>query len=401
MKKHCISISLLALLTLTLSSGAEEDTLQTEALPEDITTEHEGLSEEPLMEFLQKWREVRTRGEKEIGLDWTASYYSIAMGAALGNGVPVGASGDFTVQGIWAPGRRWSESPLELRFRVRYRHAYGGLAASQLGPDIGALWGLVDGFSNSGLEVPDFYLRHAFKRSGIEVRYGQLSIDSQFGGNQLASSKQYFFNQGFASDPVVAFPRFGAGLTLFKTFENGFTIGLGTTTVQGTKTGDQVDFKFSSGDLFQALQLAYDFKGRDDLSQRIQLLAWHSDKVDDAVQPEGQGVSLTYERALSEDGSRMFARFSWGDGGATPLDYLLTAGYARPCGESDFAGIAAGMGRGSSPDHDFQMVLEAFYRWKLRDNFRVSPDIQLLIGEGLNGGPGVRLIGGIRAALTF
>lgn len=401
MKKHRVAISSLAFLTLALSSPAEEEASLTEALPEDISTDHVGELERPLFDFLDGLRETRKQIEKEIGFDWTASYHTIALGAALGNGVPVGASGDFTFQGIWSPGRRWSESPLELRFRIRHRHAYGERSASELGPEIGALWGLVDGFSNSGLEVPDFYLRHVFRKPDIEIRYGQLSIDSQFGGNQLASSKQFFFNQGFASDPVVAFPRFGAGLTLFKIFENGLSIGLGSTTVQGTKTGEQVDFKFGSSDLFQAIQFAYDFKGHDELPQRLQLLGWRSDAVEDVQQPGGQGVSLTYERTLSEDGSKMFARLSWAEGASTPLDYLITAGYGRPCGESDFAGIAAGMGRGSGPDHDLQMVVEAFYRWKLRDNIRVSPDLQLLIGEGLSEGPGLRLIGGIRAELTF
>ena len=392
---------LTAYLALALSGGAEEAAPQAEALPEDITTQHEGLTERPIFEFLQEWRNARIRIEKEIGLDWTASYHAIALGAALGDGVPVGASGDFTFQGIWSPGHRWSENPSELRFRARYRHAYGPTSASALGPQIGALWGLVDGFSDSGLEVPDFYLRHHFKRSDIEIRYGQLSIDSQFGGNQLASSKKFFFNQGFASDPVVAYPRFGAGLTLFKSFKNGMSLGIGSTTVQGTKSGDQVDFKFASGDLFHALQFAYDFKGHDELAQRIQLLAWHSDGVEDVQKPAGEGVSITYERALSEDGSRMFARFSWGDGGATPLDYLLTAGFARPCGESDFAGVAAGMGRGSNSEHQFQTVVEAFYRWNLRNNIMISPDVQLLIGEGFTGGPGIRVVGGVRLALTF
>ena len=87
---------------------------------------------------------------------------------------------------------------------------YGATAVSE----IGALWGLVDGYCDSGFEIPDFYLRHVFERPVIELRYGQMTIDSQFGGHQYSSSKKMFFNQAFSSDPAVAFPRFGAGFTL-------------------------------------------------------------------------------------------------------------------------------------------------------------------------------------------
>lgn len=351
--------------------------------------------------LLEKWTEARKKFEKRVGLSWTASYHAVALGSLLGDGVPVGASGDFTFQGIWKPGHRWSDNPTELRFRVRHRHKYGSTAASELGPEIGALWGVVDGFSNSGLETPDFFLRHHFKDPDIEIRYGQLSIDSQFGGHQLGSSKKYFLNQGFASDPAVAFPRFGAGLTAFLNLDNGISIGIGSTTVQGTQTGDQVDLDFGSGDLFHAFQLSYDFKNHDDLFRRLQFLAWHSDAVEDANRPDGNGATLTYEHALNKNGEHGFARVSWSEGGAASLNYLMTAGYARPCGERDLAGVAAGIGRSSGSDDDIQAVIEAFYRWHARDNLMVTPDIQLLLGEGFTGGPGIRVVAGVRFGVSF
>lgn len=372
--------------------------------PDDIAREVRGAGHSSgnwLLPVLATWDRTRDRIDKEAGLSWSVRYDIVTLGAALGDGVPVGSSGDLTLQGIWAPGRRWSENPAELRFRLRERHAFGGRAASELGPDIGALWGVIDGFSDSGFEVPDFFLRHVFERPGIELRYGQMSIDSQFGGHQLASAKNFFLNQAFASNPAVAFPRFGAGLTLMKSFDNGFSMGLGSTTVQGTQQGDQVDLEFGSDDLFQALQFAYDFKGADDLPQRVQLLGWHSDSVEDAGRPEGQGVKLTYERALDAEGSRFFASLAWADGGAARLDYFVSAGFGRPCGDHDFLGLAAAIGRGSGPDHDFQVVIEGFYRWQPSDNLVIAPDVQLLLGEGFNTGPGVRVVAGVRMGLIF
>ncbi|MGB6221272.1 carbohydrate porin [Haloferula sp.] len=392
-------------LAVILTAHAVEPGTQELAVnPDDIASEliaRDQLAGQWSFPLFEEWTIARKKIQAETGLSWTASYYAVGLGSFLGNGVPVGASGDFTFQGIWKPGYRWVDNPTELRFRIRYRHEIGPTSAAELGPEIGALWGVVDGFSNSGLETPDFFLRHQFKDPNIELRYGQLSIDSQFGGNQLASSKQFFLNQGFASDPAVAFPRFGAGFTALLSLDNGFSAGFGASTVQGTQTGDQVSLDFGSGAFFTALQLAYDYQDHDDLARRFQWLVWQSDAVEDAGRPSGYGFSLTYEQAFSEAGEKGFARFSWSDGGAASLDYLLTAGYARPCGEKDLAGIAAGIGRGSDSEKEIQAVFEAFYRWHARDNLQITPDVQLLVGEGFTSGPGIRVVAGVRFGITF
>lgn len=395
---HPVHLALLAAAIPPLLSAVEE------AAPDDIAREVDEASDERgirRFDFAEQWNLARKRLQDSIGLGWTASYHDVALASLGGEGVPFGASGDFTVQGLWTPTQRWQDHPTELRFRLRYRHAFGPTAASRIGPDIGTLWGLVDGFSDSGFEIPDFYLRHVFERPGIEVRYGQMAIDAQFGGHQLASSKKYFLNQAFASEPGVAFPRFGAGITLMKEFENGLSIGLGATTVQGTQTGDQVDFEFGSEDLFHALQLGYQFDDPEDRRHRITLLGWHSDAVEDVSRPEGEGLQLIYERELDTSGTRFFSTFAWSNGGATPLDFLVTAGFGRSCGVDDYAGIAAGLGVGCDPRHSVQSVFEAFYRWQPRKGLQVSPDIQLLIGEGFTGGPGIRLVAGLRLGLVF
>lgn len=388
------------LVLLSAAVAAEESVVS----PKDIAREvreadaYGGLKQ---FDFIEGWTEARRKLDERTGLSWSAGYYSAAVAAIGGNGVPFGASGELNFQGVWAPGKRWTEHPTELRFRLRHRHAYGGTAASELGTEIGALWGVVNGFSDAGFEIPDFFLRHDFKRIGLELRYGQLSIDSQFGGHQLSSSRTFFLNQAFSSHPAVAFPRFGAGLTAMQRFDNGLSIGIGTTTVQGTQNAAQVDLEFGSDDLFQNLQVAYEFKDHHQLKHRIALMGWHSDAIEDAGQPDGKGVQITYERALDDDGTLFFSNLAWADGGATPVDYFLSGGVGRPCREKDFAGLAAGIGRGSEPGKPLQGVIEGFYRWQATENIQVSPDLQLIIGQDLDTGPGVRLIAGLRVTGQF
>ena len=352
--------------------------------------------------FIEDMNKARERWRDRIGLDYGVSYHAFTGAAMLGDSTPGGTAGELTLQGIWAPGKHRRENPLELHFRARYRHPIGGgTPPSALGEEIGALWGVVDGFSDSGFEVPDFFLRQIFPRWGIEIRYGQMTIDDQFDSYALRGAKQSFLNQAFASDPAVAFPRFGAGVTIEKKWKNGITLALGATNVQGKQSGRQVDLKFDSTALFEAFQIAYDFKSRADRASRVQLLAWHSDAVESAGTPEGQGGSFTFEQELKGPDLRAFARVAWADGGATSVQSLFSAGLAWKIREKNLLGLAAGIGRGSGSGHPVQAVIEGFCRIQLREGFRISPDFQILMGEGFHEKPGMRIVAGLRAGFDF
>jgi hypothetical protein len=372
--------------------------------PEDISSEVDGAAtagQGRMLPTFDRWAEARRNIREKTGFGWTAGFANVAHAVAGGDGVPFGASGDLSAQGIWSPGLRGTDLPTEFRFRARSRQAYGATAPSEIAAEIGALWGVVDGFSDRGFEMPDCFVRHEFKRSGVELRYGQMSIDSQFGGHTFASSKKYFLNQAFSSNPAVAFPRFGAGLTLAKEFGNGFSVGAGTTTVQGTQNGSQVDVRMGSGDLFKALEIGYQYRGDDLLERNIALLGWHSDALADGAQAEGEGLQLTHARTLDDDGTRLFSTLAWSTGGAAALEGIATCGIGFPVGDHDFAGLAGGIGIGSGPDAPVQGVIEGFYRWQPRADLQISPDFQLLFGEGLRGDPGVRVLTGLRLVLGF
>ena len=351
--------------------------------------------------FIKDINALRERWNDRIGFDYGVTYHAFTSAAMLGDGTPTGTAGDLTLQGIWAPGKNWRENPWELHFRMRYRHAIGDTAPSDLRGEIGSLWGVTDGFTDAGFEVPNFFFRKVYPRLGIELRFGQMTIDDQFDSHALRGAKQSYLNQAFSSDPAVAFPRFGAGFTIEKKFKNGLAITLGASTVQGTQNGKQVDIKANSSDMFEAVQLAYDFKSPSDRASRVQLLAWHSDAVEADGTPEGKGVSFTIEQELKGHDLRAFARAAWAEGTATPVDKLFSAGLAWQLREKDLLGLAAGIGRGSGSGHPIQAVVEGFYRIQIREGLRISPDFQILMGEGFHGAPGTRVVAGLRAGFDF
>jgi hypothetical protein len=377
-------------------SNRETDDIPTnlERTNEAVAADGMGTLEE-LSKLRMKWREA-------IGLDYSVSCFAFGAGMVGGDGVPADASGEIVLQGIWTPGKRWQEDPVELAFRFRDRQGIGGGSPAALGGEEGTLWGIADGFTDAGFQVPDFYLRHVFPRTGTELRYGQMSIDSQFDSYALSGAKQSFLNQAFATNPSVAFPSYGAGLTVAQEFGNGFGFAIGACNVQGTKVNEQnVNVHFDSKNLFECAQVSYEFKTVCGRASRLELMAWHSDALTQADQEEGQGLSLTFEQEIDGMDLRGFARIAGSDGGAAPVDLITSGGVAMKMREVDLAGVAVGIGRAADAGHPVQSVLEAFYRWQPREGIRLTPDFQLILGQGMVGTPGYRWVAGIRAGIDF
>lgn len=351
---------------------------------------------------LEQFSELREKWREAIGLDYSVACFAYGAGMLGGDGVPADASGEIVLQGIWAPGKRWRDNPVELRFRVRDRQGVGAGSPATLGEEEGTLWGIADGFTDAGFQVPDLYLRHVFTRTGTELRYGQMTIDSQFDSNALRGAKQSFLNQAFSTNPSVAFPSYGMGMTVAQEFKNGFGFALGASNVQGTRVNEQnVDIRFDSGDLFECAQVSYDFKIGCDRDSRIELMVWHSDEVPDAGLDEGQGLSLTIEQEIAKSDLRGFARIAAADGDAAVTELFASGGIALRTRETDLTGIAAGIGRGADAGHTVQAVFEAFYRWQLREGVRITPDFQLIVGQGLVDSSNYRWVAGVRAGIDF
>lgn len=203
---------------------------------------------------MDKWRVTRDGMIEKIGLNFSASYHQLGSASLGDDDHDTGFGGDFTLNGLWHFGGKNWDIPFELNFRIRHRHAFGYTAHSGVASQTGALWGLVDGFSDKGLEIHDCFFVQKFPEHVIELRYGQMVIDSQFDRHALRSSKQAFLNRAFSSNPAVAFPRFGVGVTFERRCSGGIDYALGFSSVQGTQAGTQVDLDLGSDSYFTAGQ---------------------------------------------------------------------------------------------------------------------------------------------------
>jgi hypothetical protein len=115
----------------------------------------------------------------------------------------------------------------------------------------------------------------------------------------------------------------------------------------------------------------------------------------------GSGASLTFERWIASSGNRVFVRGAWADGEATDADRLVSAGIALEHRENDLFGVAAGLGRDSSGNHEWQAVIESFYRWQIGPMIQISPEAQIVFGEGMEPSHPFRLVADLRAQISF
>jgi hypothetical protein len=332
--------------------------------------------------------------------------YSALVQGSIGDGES-GASGELALFGQWVfiddeyPSqllqRIGAEETglLSLKFKLRQRHALLEDSTAELSGNIGSFLGTTDGFSDRGLEIPELYIQHIFHEGKVEVRYGQISVESRLDGHALRGAKKYFLNRVFSTNPTVAFPRFGAGATARWQYNDQFDFTYALTQVQASKTGAQVDFELDSSNVFTAFQSGFTWLG-DESENHIQAMVWASDATDDSE--EDYGVSLGFEHHFDEKNKSLFLRFSSSNGSQTDLDQMAVVGFGASIREDDLIGFGVGAGR-SSDTGVVQGVLEGFYRYQTPYKFSITPDLQLHLGKGLRGDFSV--IAGVRAHIEF
>ncbi len=341
-------------------------------------------------EILQKIRLETLFSYDMLGMEYVDSDRS------LGN-----SSGDLTFSGRWLAFGQKYNSPVYLSFRIRNRHAYGNLAPSELNLYTGLLWQPADGFTDAGFQVPDLYVSQELVDGKLILRYGQFGIDSFFDNHQLRSAKRYFLNQIFSANPAVAFPSYGTGFTVKWQDTRNWDVALGGSNIQGTDQDQEINLSLSSSALFYTIQGGYNFTGFGDRNARIQLLGWQSKNNSENELTDGTGLSLTLEQAGMHQGEHFVLRYAMSDGGAALLDESFMLGWGREIRKFDHLGLGIGLGRSAYDGSLWQGLIEVYYRWQVTKELMVTPDLQIIAGEGKGSSNTLQIVAGLRAGIMF
>ncbi len=335
-----------------------------------------------------------------LRLDLALTYHALALGTASAHDTSGATAGEVALNARWRvfPGERF---PLSIFSRLRHRHAFADTdSPSDLRRETGALWGFADGFTDAGFEIPDLYFENRFFDERLLVRYGQMTPDDLLDDHRLRSGKRSFLNQAFAASPAVGFPGSGMGLALRWNTPRRFDFTALISNLESSNVDEGVEWRFDADALFAGLQGGWNFTGWQNRPARLQLLLWNGDGLEDEGLTASSGASLTFEQEFSGR-LRAFVRYAKSEGNLPPVSHLFALGFTTPLHESGRVGAALAFAEGSGPDKPHQNVLELFYRWQPRSNILITPDFQILQGDGLVEGARWIVLGGLRIGITF
>jgi len=355
-------------------------------------------------DFYNQFRDWREEINRKFGLETTFSYDTLGQGYLDSSSSQGAASGDLSFTGRWLLFGQKYNKPVFLSFRIRHRHAYGEVSPSQLSSDAGLLWKTVDGFNDAGLQVPDLYISQELADRRLTLRYGQFSIDKFFDNHRLRSSKRFFLNQVFSANPSVAFPSYGAGFAVQWKDTRNWDFSIGGSNIQGTGKDDAINLQLNSS-LFYTAQGSTIFSGIGQRDVRMQLMVWQnslsSEAISDTIFSNGKGASLTFEHQGFSSQDHFVTRLAYSQGGASLVDRLLMVGWGTKKRKFDHFGVGLGVGRSTLDSNAWQGVTEVYYRWQITKELMITPDLQVIVGDGIGNDNTLHIVAGLRGGLAF
>lgn len=358
----------------------------------------------PLEPFHVQWQHFARRLAQEIWLDLGLNYTALYQHSdtSLRGRPSQGAVGDLDVFGRWNLVNRGGPWPGAMVFFTENRQRFTEIPPSDLGAAIGSLWGTTNAFSEQDYALTQLYWEHGSREDRLIFRLGKMDPDSIFDRSRYVSANKAFLNQAFSTTLTMPARKAALGATLaISPITKTYVIG-GVYDANGTKTSFG---EIEKGELFTAIEFGVAPGHGKPGAGLYHVTLWHSDGQEEANRPSGRGIALTFQQELGPDGDIVpFFRYSYGDGGATPIRQAIVVGMGleEPFGQNnDLIGVGFSWGQPTDSTVRDQYVLEAFYRLQVTPHTNLSPDIQLIFHPSENPAEEIIIVGGARLRTVF
>jgi porin len=335
-----------------------------------------------------------------IGFAWTALYQHASW---TRNDDDNAASADFDFFGRWRP-LQTRKTLGYVIFQTQVRYELGqDQTPSDLGPEIGSVWGTVNGFNTQSFNLKQLYWQQFLFNNELSYRIGKIDQSDIFNNNRLQSDNHYFLNAAFSDNPTMAYPDNNFGVDLIWRPKPLFYMSVGTSDASGDNNDDLREKSLKNANWFTVAEVGLTPWFENLGAGHYRLTAWYTDADADSGTSGASGVSVSCDQDL---GPRMlaFLRYGYTDGNLTVTDQILAGGLAfkRPFGKNDdMAGIAAAWGQPSDDRLGDQAVVEAFYRFQVTPAIEVTPDFQVTFEPSLAPKKDYVWVFGVRIRVTF
>jgi porin len=359
---------------------------------------------DPLQPLHRVWERVTRRLRQTIGLDLGLNYTGLYQRAdkALPRQQTEAGGGDLDFFGRWDLHNRGGRWPGALVFFTETRHRYTEIPPSDLGGAIGSLWGTTNAFTTQDYALTQLYWEQGSREDRLVYRLGKMDPDTIYDRSRYVSANEAFLSQAFSATLAMPVPNTGlGGAVAISPITNTYIVG-GVHDANGAKTSFG---EIEKGELFAAIELGVAPRHGKPGAGLYHVTLWHSDEREEANIPSGRGIALTLQQELGPDGDIVpFFRYSYGDGGATPVRQAIALGLGleKPFGQNnDLIGIGFSWGQPTDSTLQDQYVLEAFYRLQVTPHTNLSPDIQVIFNPAKNPAEDSITVGSIRLRTPF
>ena len=408
---------LLLLLATTGSSLAQSDKALTESseelanLGDELEAKRESSATyrfDPLRPIMDPWNHAWRWVDQELGVTMGFAYTAVYQAASKGSyeGASSGGAGDLDIFGTWDILKKDNFTRVldrgTIGIHFEHRTTLDGTPPSELGNNIGSLWGTSSGFNEQPFSMVQWWWQQQIIDEHFGFRVGKIDLASIFDVYRFNSSNHFFSNAAFSDNPAIPFPENGFGGVLrWAPTDEWFAI-VGTGDAEGRKTAtinteQNVDAWFSAATVGWNGQVGELGKGL------YQLTTWHSDASSGSERPSASGYSLVAQQEIG-GGWVPYARYAHSDAAAVDVKHLITLGAVREGigrWDNDRFGFAAGWGSPHDASLRDQWVTEVFYRMELFPELRITPHAQIIVHPSRNPNDDVLAILGLRARFTF
>ncbi len=333
-----------------------------------------------------------------VGFAWTALYQH----ATESSGPQDAASWDFDFFGRWMPLRTRSTLGyviFETQVRDRF---FTDISPSELGGQIGALWGTVSGYNTQDFHLKQIYWQQFLVRNTLTYRIGKLDQSNVFNINRLQSDNLYFLNEAFSGNPTMPYPDNGFGGDLTWRPHRLVYLSYG---ISDASSDFEPSFDKALGDAgwFAAAEVGltpwFDGLG----PGHYRLTWWYTDAVASSTRGDSTGFAVSCDQSLG-DKWVAFLRYGGGDGELTATQQIVAGGFGirRPFGDNDdFAGIGLAWGKPTDTSLRDQTVAAGYYRLQWSPAMQITADAQLIFDPIMAPEHDVIAVFGVRLRITF
>jgi hypothetical protein len=164
---------------------------------------------EPLQPLHDQWvritRELRDSIGLDLGLNYTGLYQK--SDEALPGKWSEASGGDFDVFGRWNLFNQGGAWPGALVFATEARHRYSNIPPSQLGEEVGSLWGTVVSFDTQDYALKQLYWEQGSYADQLIYRAGKMDPSDIYDGGRFVSSNYAFLSPAFSDTMTMPLRR--------------------------------------------------------------------------------------------------------------------------------------------------------------------------------------------------